>query len=400
MQANQHFNCPAPTQLAWLMPARLAIMAALTAALAACGGGGGGDSDTTASGSGSQTTSGGGYMVATVAGGRDNPDRAIINGPAATATFNAPSGVALAPDGSLYVADSESQRIRKIAPNGTVSTVAGGGALSHTGICDFNSYDDGPCASANFNGPQDLTVDKDGTIYVADTYNWAIRKITNPGTASCMVSTLAGSCNYGSDDGQGSDASFTAPMALAQDANGNLYVTDYYAVRKVTPSGLVTTLAGSNNSEPGTADGMGLSARFNVLQGIALDAKGNLYVSDFWNNNIRKIAPDGMVTTWAGTGAVGSANGPIASATFNQPAGLAIQADGTLYVSDHSSGLVRKITPNGQVTTLAGTGGWALVDGPASQAMFFEPMGLAVGAGVLYVADQGNNAIRKITLAP
>jgi len=275
MQTNKHFNHPTPTQPAWLMPARLAIMVALTAALAACGGGGSGDSDTTASGNGSSTASGG-YVVTTIAGGRVGDGVGFADGPGTTALFNNPMGIALGPDGCLYVADKSNNRIRKIAANGVVSTVAGTDEPPPTGSC----ISDGPCASATLGAPWGIAVDKSGSIYVADQGSHAIRKITNPGTASCMVSTLAGSCGKGYADGQGSSAGFEFPNALTLDADGNLYVTDNSSVRKITPAGYVTTLAGSA-TESGAADGMGLSARFGLLQGIALDAKGNLYVSDF-----------------------------------------------------------------------------------------------------------------------
>ena len=412
MRTLQHPNRPTAAQPGVVSPraiARLsgwALAAVTAAALTACGGSG---SNSVASSGDTPGTSSGGLVVSTIAGQGMNISGAT-DGPAAQATFNEPYGVAIGPNGSLYVADTLNSKIRIIAADGTVSTLTGTGSMynpNRSSSCIDDTYVDGPCASATFNQPTDLAVDASGTIYVADWLDTVIRKITNPGTSSCTVSTLAGSfCNsIPASDGTGSQAGFGGPVGLTLDTDGNVYVADGNGqiIRKVTPAGVVTTIAG-NRAVSGNANGVGTSATFNMPWGIRMDGQGNLYVSDANNNNIRKITPDGTVSTWAGstTGANGAADGAGTSATFNSPRGLAFDAVGNLYVSDYENGMVRAITPAGQVTTVAGSNRNAnmMINGPADQATFFFPSGVAVDAnGVIYVADERNNAIRKIAPA-
>jgi sugar lactone lactonase YvrE len=344
----------------------------------------------TSNGSNGGTTPGGaqsgasssGYVVTTVAGLGPSA-MSFINGSPSQATFSYPIGVAVAPDGSLYVADSYNGAIRKIATDGMVSTLAGTG---------YNgNFTDGPCANAAFGYPSALVTDAAGDIYVGDGLGSAdIRKITNPETSSCQVSTLAGSApKVGYADGMGSSALFNSIGGLAVDASDNVYVTDSanHCIRKVTPAGFVTTVAGacSSNGAGGNVDGPAATAQFSMPWGIAVGQDGTLYVSDKENNNLRKITPDGMVSTWP------------SNVTFDDARGLAMDADGTLYAVDGQA--VVQITPDGQMTTLAGVvvgAGWT--DGPAAQARFFDPYDVAIGAnGTIYVADQSNNAIRAIT---
>lgn len=308
------------------------------------------------------------------------------DGTGAAASFWYPGGLTTDGAGNVYVADSYNSLIRKITPAGVVTTIAGTGS---------NGSADGVGNMASFNLPNGIVVDASGNLYVADTKNCKIRKITPDGT----VSTLAGSGAVGKADGTGAAASFNYPFDLAIDTAGNLYVTDQgnELIRKVTSAGVVTTIAGSGTT--GSSDGTGSAAGFSRPTGIAVDASGNCYVADQDNKKIRMITPSGVVTTLAG-GTTGSADGTGSAAAFNSPNGMTIDASGTLYVTDIPNQLIRKITAKGVVTTIAGKlGSYGFADGLGTSALFYDPQGIqADAAGNLYVADTYNNSIRKITL--
>jgi sugar lactone lactonase YvrE len=218
--------------------------------------------------------------------------------------------------------------IRKITPAGLVTTVAG----------STSGFADGTGTAARFSGPQGLAVDSTGNIYVADTNNFKIRKITPDG----VVSTLAGS-TYGFADGIGINASFKHIFGVSVDSTGNVYVADTYnnMIRKITPDGVVSTLAGST---PGSTDATGTNAKFNSPNGLAVDSIGNVYVADSGNNKIRKITPDGVVSTLAGSGLRGSEDGIVTAASFNSPNGVALDSKGNIYVADINNKKIRKIT--------------------------------------------------------
>ena len=219
---------------------------------------------------------------------------------------------------------------------------------------------------------------------------------------------LAGSGSFyssGTNDGTGTAARFFWPSGVAVDTNGTVYVADSgnNTIRKVTPAGVVTTLAGLAGNNTGSADGTGSAARFYEPLNMAVDTNGNIYVSDAYNQTIRKVTPAGTVTTLAGlAGQVGSADGTNSAARFNSPYGVALDSAGDLYVADALNYTIRKVTPVGTnwvVTTLAGLAGYSgSVNGTGSDARFSYPTGVAVDrAGNLYVADMYNNAIRKVT---
>ena len=365
------------------------------------------------------------------------------DGPGATALFRFPRDVAVDASGNVYIADTENHLIRRLSPGGTVTTVSGAAGVSGSS--------DGGLAEARFKFPQGLVADDSGNVYVGDTRNFSIRRIASTGAVTTIagsasvsgstdgvgalarfakpsglwmdrtgvlyvtdadnhtvraisgatVSTIAGRAGeYGGDDGTGSAARFYEPDGIAGDDAGNLYVADHnnHTIRKITAAGVVTTLAGSPGLS-GSADGVGGVARFYHPLGVAVDAAGTVYVADSFNRTIRKISPTGAVSTFAGVaGSLGSADGTGAAARFGGPNGLALDAAGNLFVVDNGNYTIRRITPAGEVTTIAGsTGVQGSSDGVGSAASFWSPSKAALdGAGNLYVADTGNSTIRRI----
>jgi streptogramin lyase len=320
------------------------------------------------------------WVVTTLAGLAGSPGSA--NGTGNAARFYFPFGLTVATNGNVYVADSYNSAIRKVTPAGLVTTLASG-----------------------FYYPYGVTVDTNGNIYVADSGNNTIRKVTSTG----LVTTLAGLAgSSGTNNGTGSAARFYFPCGVVVDTAGNLYVADTgnNTIRKVTPAEVVTTLAGLAGNSAGSTDGTGSAARFNGVGGVAVDTNGNVYVADDGNNIIRKVTPVGanwVVTTLAGrAGSAGSANGTNSAARFNEPAWLAVDSAGNLYVADYGNNTIREVTPVGTnwvVTTLAGLAGSAgSANGTNSGARFHGPTGVAVdSAGNLYVGDEQNATIRKVT---
>lgn len=305
------------------------------------------------------------------------------DGTKAQASFTAPVGIAVDGNYNVYVADLENFLIREINPAGVVSTLAGDG---------IDSLANGTGTAASFDYPSGVVADAAFNVYVADQGNNLIRKITPAG----VVSTFAGRGAPGYADGTGTSAAFNSPVALAIDGNGNLYVADQNnnMIRKISSSGVVTTLAGDGSA--GNTNGTGSTASFYSPNGLAVDASGNVYVADLVTNLIRKITPAGVVTTFAGGGR-GAVNGTGTAASFNSPSGVAVDAKGNVYVADSNNNLIRMITPAGVVSTFAGTGASGADNGALNAATFNFPTGVAIdGNGFLYVADKGNNLIRKI----
>ncbi|MFN0291065.1 DUF6443 domain-containing protein [Pedobacter helvus] len=297
---------------------------------------------------------------------------------------NNPLGTATDASGNVYVADAGNHRILKVAPGGTAITLAGGG---------YAGYADGTGTSALFQHPSALAVDGSGNVYVSDQQNHRIRKISPGG----VVSTVAGSGSAGSSNGTGTSASFSSPIGLALDGQGNLYVADYsnHRIRKIVlSSGAVSTYAGSGSA--GMGNGPGLSASFRNPMGLGLDQSGNLYVADRLNHAIRKVAPDGTVSTLAGNGYAGSANGTGGAAGFNYTNSLTVGGDGSIYVADYGNHMIRKVTSGGVVTTLAGTTSPGTVDGTGGVIRFSSPYGLSIYGSTLYVAQNGSYAVRKL----
>ena len=292
-------------------------------------------------------------------------------------------GMAIDSTGNIYVADALNSRIRKITVNGVVTTFAGSGALGNS---------DGTAATASFNFPTALVFDASGNLYVTDSQAHNVRKITPAG----VVSTFAGSGIFSSVDGTGTAASFRAPSGIVIDSAGNLFVADAVAdvIRKITPAGVVTTFAGTTDVA-GNADGTGTTASFNDPFGLAIDASGNLFVADAQNNKIRKITTAGVVTSYAGSGVAGSSNATGTAATFNIPVNLSIDSDGFLYVADTGGRMIRKISPSGKVTTVAGGGTGTDTADTGAAASFVGPTSVVFDKSkTLYVAD--GNKVRKL----
>nr|WP_299381188.1 IPT/TIG domain-containing protein [Allomuricauda sp.] len=294
--------------------------------------------------------------------------------------YNKPVGLAMDNNGYLYVADAANHKIRRIASDGAVITMAG----------STKGDEDGIISTAKFDTPRSIAVNNFGTIYIADFQNHKIKKITDVG----VVVTVAGSTD-GYQDGQGGDAQFSYPEDIALDAEGNIYVADGYnnRIRKIEPNGMVTTWAGG---EEGYVDGPREMAQFYYPSGITFDQDGNMYVVDEGNHKIRKITPDGMVTTLAGSG-IGNADGFGLEAEFQYPSRIAADKFGNVYVTDLFNFNVRKISAEGFVSTLAG-GSQGDADGEGEEAQFNGHQGILVNErGELFVADSQNHRIRKIT---
>jgi sugar lactone lactonase YvrE len=303
------------------------------------------------------------------------------NGTGAAASFTYPTGINFDAAGNLFVADQGNNQIRKITSAGVVSTVSGTLAPGSSNASAIG-------AVASYSSPSSVAVDITNNIYIADFANNQIRKIATTGA----VTTFAGTTSSGNVNATGTLAKFNGPASVAVDAAGNVYVADFnnHAIRKVTAAGVVTTLAGGAGA--GNVDGTGTAAKFNGPRSVAVDLTGNVYVADANNNKIRKVSAAGVVTTLAGSGAIGNVDGNGAAATFFHPAGVAVDANGNVYVADTDNNLVRKITPAGAVTSVAGSGYLALIT------PFNAPASVAVDAAGtnIYVASSLGNTIHKV----
>jgi sugar lactone lactonase YvrE len=322
--------------------------------------------------------------IAGVAGSKGSSD-----GTGSAARFDDVMGLAVDAAGNIYAADSGSHTIRRITPEGVVTTIAG--------LAGSPGSSDGAGSAARFKGPHGIAVDGDGNLFVADSFNVTIRRIDPSG----VVTTVAGKAGEdGIADGPGSTARFGVPLGVAAGEEGTVYVADTFnhAIRAISLTGVVDTIAGRPN-EPGSNDGSGSAARFFRPYDVAVDASGIVYAADSWNHTIRRITPDGVVTTFAGSpGVTGSTDGKGTAARFAFPKGIAVDLAGNVYVSDSGNDTIRTISKDGTVSTLAGLAGSSgSDDGVGSEARFSMPTGLTVDRnGTIYVADTGNHTIRQI----
>jgi sugar lactone lactonase YvrE len=302
-------------------------------------------------------------------------------------SFNGPYGIAIDAQKNLYVTDTLNNTIRKISPARVVSTLAG--AVGQAGSAN------GAGSAARFNFPVGIGVDGAGNVYVSEVTNSVIRKITPAGD----VTTFAGAVlQFGAVDGAAATARFTLPRGLAVDGAGNIFVADggNHTIRRITPEGTVSTLAGAAG-QPGTTNGSGSAARFNGPFGIAVDGSGNVFVADSESHTIRRVTAAGVVTTVAGQpGVSGSTDGATAVARFNQPRGVAVDAAGNIFVADYGNSTIRHIATNGTVTTIAGAAGiQGDVDSVGASARLYSPTGIVADGTTIYVADTMNNLVRR-----
>ncbi|WP_114940442.1 gliding motility-associated C-terminal domain-containing protein [Mucilaginibacter endophyticus] len=302
-----------------------------------------------------------------------------VNGDAAAAQFKLPYGISMDAEGNTYIAESGGG-IRMISASGQVSSIAA------------DALPGPPFNVPKLNNPRGVVKDKSGNLFVANYSNHNILKITPAG----IITVFAGINQSGTADGPGDVANIINPNGIAIDKDDNLYVSDgNNAIRKISPSGYVYTLAGQPAA--GTLDGVGPGAKFNKPAGLAVDKDGNIYVADPGGFVIRKITPNGLVTTIAGSGSFGTGDGNGAAANFQFPVGITVDPSGNLYVTDGGVGTVRRISPDGEVKTIAGGGPVGAESGVGANVHFSSPSGITIGPdGNLYVAEYGKNAIKRV----
>jgi uncharacterized protein (TIGR03437 family) len=334
---------------------------------------------------------GGPFVISTLAGG----EAPATQGPAAGASVPLSPGIVSDSAGNVYFASLPLHTIYRVGTEGIFSRVAGTGAPGFSG-------DGGPALDAKLNQPQGLAIDASGNLFIADHGNQRVRKVGPDG----IITTVAGNgrCCYSGDNGPATSAQLGNPEGVAVDASGSLFILDSAGprLRKVDPSGTITTIAGYGVAGYSGDGGPATSAQLNNPNGIVLDTSGVLYIADTYNSRIRKVASDGTITTVAGNGSAGYSGdgGPAPKAQLNNPTGIALDATGNLYIADSINYRVRRVSTDGTITTVAGNGGYGYTGdgGPATSAEMTAPGGVSLDkAGNLYIADRGNQRIRKVS---
>jgi hypothetical protein len=331
-------------------------------------------------------------IISTVAGNGTYPYSGD-GGPATSAGIYAPMGVAADATGNIYITDYGNNRIRKVSVSGIITTVAGNGNAGYSG-------DGASATSAELSGPWGITLDGSGNIYIADEYNNCIRKINSSG----IISTVAGNgvAGFSGDNGAATLAKLNSPCGLAFDGSGNMYIADMSnsRIRKVNTSGIITTIGGNGTKGFNGDGGPATSAELFQPTGVAIDHLGNIFIAD--SNLVRKINPSGTITTFAGNGTMGfSGDGAAAiAAEINGAFGIAADSAGSVYISDVGNNRIRRINTSGIISTIAGDGGYGSTGdgGIATSAQIGYPAGIGFdGKGSLFIADQSNYYIRKVT---
>nr|WP_321354869.1 NHL repeat-containing protein [uncultured Draconibacterium sp.] len=323
---------------------------------------------------------------------QSQPVLTTVAGTSDTTLLVEPFGMCTDGSGNFYIADVGKHCISRVTPDGVVELFAG---TAKPGTAD------GKLKSAEFDSPSGLCFDKDGNLYVAGFGGQNVRKISPDGE----VTTVAGTGEEGYRNGPADEAIFSSPRGVCIDSKGNIFVADCWnhRIRKISSDGMVTTFAGGGKRGELVVndwkDGADTTARFDAPCGLAIDANDNIFVADANNNSIRKITPDGRVTTLAGTDhRKGLVDGTKEEAVLNVPTELFAASDGTIFFSDTYNHCIRKITPDGRVITLVGTGEEGYSEQEPLESLLSNPRGICVYNGYLYFVEMGNHSLRKLKL--
>jgi sugar lactone lactonase YvrE len=340
--------------------------------------------------------------IITTFAGNGNATYSGDGAPATSASLNEPAGVAVDAFGNLFIADYYNNRIRKVDANGIITTVAGNGPIGV--LTGSYSGDGGAATNAGLNNPYGVAVDTLGNLFIVDSYNYRIRKVD----ANGIISTIAGNGTngYSGDGGPATNASLSLPDGAAVDDSGNLFIADNLSnrIRKVDANGIISTIAGNGTNGYSGDGGAATNARLANPENVMVDAVGNVFIGDNYNNRVRKVDTNGVITTVAGNGTNGYSGdgGAATNASLSFPSGMALDAFGNLFIADTSNNHARRVSAGGIITTVAGDGtcGYSGDGGMATNASMCHPIGVAVdSSGNLLIAQQYGNRIRKVMLS-